>query len=74
MEIKDKKVIITGAANGIGKEITKQLLAKGAYVFGLDINEESLKALKEEGRKSGEQEGWITSDDMRKHFGAKKHE
>ena len=48
MEIKDKKVIITGAANGIGKEITKQLLAKGAYVFGLDINEESLKALKEE--------------------------
>ena len=26
----------------------------------------------EEGRKSGEQEGWLSADDLRKHFGAKK--
>ncbi|MDO4996302.1 MAG: SDR family oxidoreductase [Bacilli bacterium] len=48
MEIKDKKIIITGAGNGIGKELTKQLLGKGAYVYGLDINEENLNSLKEE--------------------------
>lgn len=48
MEIKNKKVVITGGANGIGKEITKHLIAEGAYVGVVDINEESLEKLKEE--------------------------
>lgn len=48
MEVKDKKIIITGGANGIGKEITKQLLLEGAYVSAVDINDKSLKALEEE--------------------------
>lgn len=48
MNVKNKKVIITGAAGGIGKELTRQLLAKGAIVFGLDINNDNLELLKEE--------------------------
>jgi len=48
MEIKNKKIVVTGAANGIGKELTKQLLKKGAYIFGLDVSEDGLKNLKEE--------------------------
>ena len=48
MEVKDKKVILTGAADGIGKELTKQLLNKGAFVYGLDINGEKLAKLKDE--------------------------
>lgn len=48
MEIKNKKIIVTGAASGIGKELTKQLLNKGAIVFGLDINSENLELLKQE--------------------------
>ncbi len=48
MEIKNKNVIVTGAASGVGKELTKQLLSKGAFVAALDINEENLKLLKDE--------------------------
>jgi short-subunit dehydrogenase len=48
MEVKNKRVVITGAANGIGKEITKQLLNEGAYVCAVDINEESLAKLETE--------------------------
>lgn len=46
MKVKDKKIIITGAGSGIGKELVKQLLAKGAYVVALDINNENLNILK----------------------------
>jgi len=43
MNFKDKTVIITGAASGMGL-ITTELLAKcGANVMMLDINEEALK-------------------------------
>lgn len=43
MEVKNKRIILTGAASGIGKELTKQLIEKGAHVTGLDINKENLK-------------------------------
>lgn len=43
MKVRDKKIIVTGAGAGIGREISLQLLAKGAYVIGLDINEDKLK-------------------------------
>ena len=46
MEVKDKKIIITGAGSGIGKELTKELLSKGAYVIALDISASSLESLK----------------------------
>ena len=48
MELKNKNVIVTGAASGVGKELTKQLLAKGCKVAGVDINQENLNKLKEE--------------------------
>ncbi|HOO68468.1 MAG TPA: SDR family NAD(P)-dependent oxidoreductase, partial [Bacilli bacterium] len=48
MKIKGKRIIVTGGANGIGKELVLQLLEKGAYVTAVDINEEKLKKLKEE--------------------------
>ena len=48
MEIKKQNVIVTGAASGLGLELTKQLLQEGANVAAVDINEENLIKLKEE--------------------------
>ncbi|MBR91658.1 MAG: hypothetical protein CL903_02540 [Dehalococcoidia bacterium] len=39
-DIKDKKIIITGSATGIGKSVTARLCAFGAKVAALDINKE----------------------------------
>ena len=47
MKVQGKKIIVTGAGGGIGKELTLQLLAKGAEVAALDINEKTLQILKE---------------------------
>ncbi|MBO1002166.1 SDR family NAD(P)-dependent oxidoreductase [Pseudogracilibacillus auburnensis] len=44
--IKNRKVIVTGAASGIGKEIVKRCLHEGASVIACDINEHSLYDLK----------------------------
>ena len=48
MKLDNKRVIVTGGAAGVGKELVKQLLKKGAYVSALDINEKNLKNLKTE--------------------------
>lgn len=48
MEINKKRIIVTGAASGVGKELTKELINKGAFVYGLDINSNSLEELKKE--------------------------
>ena len=48
MEILNKNIIVTGAASGMGKEITKILLSKGANVCALDINKENLSKLEKE--------------------------
>lgn len=45
MEIRKQNVIVTGAASGLGLELTKQLLNEGANVAAVDINEENLKKL-----------------------------
>lgn len=45
MEIKKQNVIVTGAASGLGLELTKQLLNEGANVAAVDINEDNLKKL-----------------------------
>ena len=47
MEVKNKKIILTGAGSGIGRELAIQLVAEGAYVLGLDISEKTLKETKE---------------------------
>ena len=48
MNVNRKNVIITGAASGVGKELTKQMIEKGANVAALDINEDNLNLLKNE--------------------------
>ena len=42
MEIKNKIIAVTGAGSGMGRELTIQLLQKGAKVAMADINEENL--------------------------------
>jgi len=44
MELLNKNILITGAAQGIGRGIAEACLAQGANVFLLDINEDILKA------------------------------
>ncbi len=44
MELKDKAVIVTGGAAGIGLETAKMFVAAGAKVAVLDMNQESLDA------------------------------
>ena len=39
-DLKNKKIIITGSATGIGKSVTARLCAFGAKVAALDINKE----------------------------------
>lgn len=43
MQFKDRIVLVTGAASGIGLEITQQFLAAGAAVIGTDVNAEALE-------------------------------
>lgn len=46
MDLKDKKVIVTGGAKGIGKCIAEKMIEKGATVGIFDVNKERLNALK----------------------------
>ena len=48
MKIKGKNVIVTGAASGLGLELTRQLISEGAFVAALDINQDNLKKLEKE--------------------------
>lgn len=55
MQIANKKFLVTGAGNGMGREVTLELLRRGATVVGVDINEQFLEetkvlALKDVGR------------------------
>lgn len=42
MTIQDKTIVVTGAGNGVGRELTLQLLAHGAKVACVDINASGL--------------------------------
>lgn len=42
MNIKDKKVLITGASRGLGKEIALCLKSNGAYIIGISKNKDDL--------------------------------
>jgi NAD(P)-dependent dehydrogenase (short-subunit alcohol dehydrogenase family) len=46
MRFKDKIVLVTGAASGIGLAITRQFSNEGATVIGTDINEQALSDMK----------------------------
>ena len=47
MKVVGKVIVVTGAGNGMGREISLNLLSKGAKVIGLDINVEGLKQTQE---------------------------
>lgn len=44
MDVNGKVFVVTGAGNGIAREVTLQLLAGGARVAGVDLNEAALHA------------------------------
>ncbi|MCZ2123319.1 MAG: SDR family NAD(P)-dependent oxidoreductase [Anaerolineales bacterium] len=43
MKVNDKVIVVTGAGSGMGREVTLNLLRKGAKVFGVDLNEKTLQ-------------------------------
>lgn len=43
MKLRDKVVLVTGAGNGMGRELVLELLRRGARVAALDINERALQ-------------------------------
>lgn len=45
MQVSGKVFVVTGAGNGIGREVTRQLLARGARVVALDLRGESLEEM-----------------------------
>lgn len=47
MKPSGKRIIVTGAGSGIGRELALQLLKKGAEVIALDLHESNLNELKE---------------------------
>lgn len=44
MDIIDRVFVVTGAGNGIGREVTLRLLAEGAAVAGVDLSTQGLEA------------------------------
>ena len=48
MNLKNKKVLITGATGGIGHSLVKKFKNNGSLIFGTGTNEEKLNKLKNE--------------------------
>jgi NAD(P)-dependent dehydrogenase (short-subunit alcohol dehydrogenase family) len=44
-EFSDRVIVVTGAGSGIGREVSRQLLSKGAGVIALDLNADGLDTL-----------------------------
>jgi short-subunit dehydrogenase len=48
MSFANQIVLITGAAQGIGRELARQFAAEGAKIAGIDVDADSLKSLESE--------------------------
>lgn len=59
LELNNKIALITGSARGLGKSIAEKFLEQGATVVITDINEETLKAAREELSQKGEVFGTV---------------
>lgn len=46
MKVKGKVIVVTGGGNGVGRQLTLQLLEKGAKVAAVDINQNGLDETK----------------------------
>ena len=44
-DLKDKTIVITGAASGIGAALARQLHAKGATLALVDVDQQGLEEL-----------------------------
>jgi short-subunit dehydrogenase len=43
MKVKNKNIVVTGGGNGVGRELTLNLLSKGARVVAVDVNDAALQ-------------------------------
>ncbi len=48
MNLKDKTIVVTGGAQGLGLEMARMLSAEGAHLALLDMNAEQLNAAQAE--------------------------
>ena len=55
MKLNGKVVVVTGAGNGMGRELTLQLIKKGAKVAAVDMRAETLEETKNLAKSSGGQ-------------------
>lgn len=47
MNVKNKKIVVTGGGNGVGRELVLELIQKGATVLAVDINEAALEVTRQ---------------------------
>jgi meso-butanediol dehydrogenase/(S,S)-butanediol dehydrogenase/diacetyl reductase len=69
-DLEGKRVVVTGAASGIGLATAKRFISEGAKVFILDWDEKALdKAIAENSKLSGSAGGDVSNpDDLKKAF------
>jgi len=62
MKVENKVVVVTGAGNGIGRELVLSLLSRGAKVAGIDLNPNTLQETSELAGKAEDRFIGLTAD------------